>query len=69
MTNFALKYFNCKLEEPSDEFTEFFNKKIKAIDNPIFKEDQLCKFASYNSSLREKPLLTFSFIASQPKDN
>ena len=69
MTEYALKYFNFKLEEPTPEFTEMFNQKIKALDNPIFKEGQLGKFAVYNSSIRETPLLIFNFIVSQQKDN
>ena len=68
MSNYALKYFNFTLEEPSKEFTELFNKKVEALDNPIFNDGQLGKIAVYNSN-RETPLLMFTFQVSQEKDN
>ena len=69
MTDLALKYFNFKLEKPTDAFTKEFNKKIKALDNPIFNDSQLGKFAVYSSVIRETPLLAINFLVSQPKDN
>ena len=68
MSNYTLKYFNFILEEPSKEFTELVNKKIKALDNPIFNEDQLGKIAVYNT-MREIPLLMITFQVSQEKNN
>ena len=68
MANLSLKYFNFTLEKPTDEFTEKFNEKIKALDNPIFNEGQLGKFAVYHSVIRETPLLIINFLVTQPKD-
>ena len=69
MANLALKHFNFTLEKPTEEFTKNFTEKIEALDNPIFKEGQLGKFAIYNSVIRETPLLLINFLVSQPKDN
>ncbi len=68
MSNYTLKYFNFILEEPSKEFTELVNKKIKALENPIFNEDQLGKIAVYNT-MREIPLLMITLQVSQEKNN
>ena len=68
MIDYADKYFNFKLEEPTEEFTEKFNQKVKALDNPIFKKDQLGKIATYNS-ISEIPLMLFIFPISQKENN
>ena len=60
MRNYTLKYFNFILENPSDEFNNIFNKKIEALDNPIYTKEQLGKFVVYNA-LREIPILMVEF--------
>ena len=60
MRNYTLKYFNFILKNPSDEFNDIFNKKIKALDNPIYTKEQLGKFVVYNA-LREIPILMVEF--------
>lgn len=67
MANRAQKYFDFKLEEPPKEFNESISEKIKALDNPIFKEGQLGKIAVYNN-LRQIPLLILNFVFSE-KEN
>ena len=67
MANRAQKYFDFKLEEPTKEFNESISEKIKALDNPIFKEGQLGKIAVYNN-LRQIPLLILNFVFSE-KEN
>ena len=67
MANRAQKYFEFKLEEPPKEFNESISEKIKALDNPIFKEGQLGKIAVYNN-LRQIPLLILNFVFSE-KEN
>ena len=64
MANRAQKYFDFKLEEPTKEFNESISEKIKALDNPIFKEGQLGKIAVYNN-LRQIPLLILNFVFSE----
>ena len=64
MRDYALKYYDFKLEEPKNEFKEEFNKKNKTLDYPLFKEGQLGKIAIFNS-LREIPLLSIIFPISQ----
>ena len=64
MRNYAEKYFNFKLDEPTEEFKKLLNKKVQALDNPIFKKEQLGKFALYNKT-RETPKLSFYFQISQ----
>ena len=64
MATRAQKYFGFKLEQPTKEFNDLIDKKIKALDNPLFLDGQLGKIASYNS-LRETPLLVFTFEFSE----
>ena len=64
MRNYTLKYFNFNLENPSDEFNDMFNKKVKSLNNPIYTKDQLGKFVVYNG-LREIPTLMIEFQISQ----
>ena len=54
--NLAQKYFSFKLEEPTEEFTDIFNKKINSLDNEIFLDGQLGKIALFNNS-RQTPIL------------
>ena len=67
MANRAQKNFNFKLEEPTKEFNDQINAKIRALDNPLFKEGQLGKIAIYNN-LRQTPLLLLNFVFSE-KEN
>ena len=64
MKNYAEKYFDFKLSEPTAEFKELINKKVKALDNPIFLDGQLGKISSFNSLLGT-PAIYFNFLMSQ----
>ena len=64
MSNKARKYFNYTLKEPTKEFNDLINTKIKALDNPIFLEGQLGKIATFDG-LRETPLLMLYFQFAQ----
>jgi secreted Zn-dependent insulinase-like peptidase len=67
MRKYAQKYYDFKLKEPDKNFTELFNEKVKALDNPLFKKDQLGKIAFLNH-LRDSPLIIIIVHISQ-KDN
>ena len=67
MRKYAQKYYDFKLKEPDKNFTELFNEKVKALDNPLFKKDQLGKIAFLNH-LRDSPLIIVIVHISQ-KDN
>ena len=64
MRNYAEKYYNFKLDEPTEEFNKLFNKKLQTLDKPIFKKEQLGKFVAFNQS-RETPIISFFFQISQ----
>ena len=64
MRDYALKYYDFKLEEPKKEFKEEFNRKNKTLDYPLFNEGQLGKIAIFNS-LREIPVISILFPISQ----
>ena len=64
MKNYVEKYFDFKLSEPTAEFRELFNKKVKALDNPIFLDGQLGKIAFFNS-LTETTTMFFNFALSK----
>ncbi len=64
MRALAQKYYNFKLEEPTKEFTDMFNKKIESLDYDVFLKGQLGKIGIYNNS-RETPILIFTFPISQ----
>ena len=67
MANRAFNYFNFKLEETPKEFSDLISSKVKALDNPIFLENQLGKIAIYNS-VRETSLLYLTFEFSEKED-
>ena len=50
----AQKYFDFVLPEPKEEYTNLYNKKKLAQDNPLFLEGTLGKISSFNN-LRENP--------------
>ena len=64
MRELAQKYFNFKLEEPTKEFIDIFNKKIQSLDNEVFLDGQLGKIALFNNS-RQTPILVINFPISQ----
>ena len=66
MREYAQKYFNFNLKKPSDDFNEMFNKKIKALENPVFTKEQIGKFIVYNAS-REIPILMVVFQITEEK--
>ena len=41
MRLYAQKYFDFKLEEPTQEYKNLYKDKEKALDNPIFLENSL----------------------------
>ena len=68
MRLYAQKYFDFKLEEPTQEYKNLYKDKEKALDNPIFLENSLGKIAFFNYT-RDTPLLLISFPISQRSGN
>lgn len=64
LREYALNFFDFKLEEPDKDYSERFNEKIASLDKEIFNEGQLGKIAYFNS-MRETPIIIFSFLISQ----
>lgn len=64
MRDLAQKYFSFKLEEPTKEFTDIFNKNIQSLDKEVFLDGQLGKIATFNNS-RQTPILVIIFPISQ----
>ena len=61
MANKAKKYFNYVLEKPTKEFNDTINKKINALDEPLFLEGDLGKIAIFNHSRKtSKMLISYS---------
>ena len=61
MANKAKKYFNYILEKPTKEFNDTINKKINALDEPLFLEGDLGKIAIFNHSRKTaKMIISYS---------
>ena len=64
MSNKAKKFFNFKLGEPTQEFKDRINKKINALDKPLFLEGTLGNIAIFNH-MRQTPVLIIAYHFSE----